>query len=245
MLFSRSNLAAVRVASRDKSDLPLHQLRVEEDGTTVASDGHVVMAVEPLEVEERKRPDGFPPASESGEVDGRDGFGVLPDVVETAIRNMPKGANALLRFAVLTKNIGGRVELSSTDLTKWQRVEGRVARKPFPEWRSVLKGLKRKLVELFRRSREHRRLCVDRGSLIKALQALHEACPSPDNAVFIEFGEQSDGLLMRCMSVETGQRAIAVLKAFKLEGEAWLPMSRWEQKVLGRQVKRLKRSAKR
>jgi len=139
MLLSKANLVVVKVAGTDKKDPVLHQVHIEDDGTTVASDGSVMMAVEPLEAAGRGRPAALPEFADEDEIpDG--GVGVVPEVIIETIKNLPRGALGLeLGFACVTKCLSGEgeedgdsggarsIELTTTDLNKKLKVEGRLS----------------------------------------------------------------------------------------------------------------------
>ncbi|MBW1779369.1 MAG: hypothetical protein JRL30_01395, partial [Deltaproteobacteria bacterium] len=98
MLLSKANLAPIKVAGADKRDQVLHQLRVEADGTTVASDGSAILAVEPID----DRPAAMPDFKTETDV-GEDGAGIPPEIVTEALRNIPKGNLGLeLGFVAVT-----------------------------------------------------------------------------------------------------------------------------------------------
>ena len=230
MLLSKANLVTVKVAGTDKRDQVLHQMRVEPDGSTVASDGQAMLVVEPVS----ERPEAMPDFDDETDV-GDGGAGFSPAVVNDALRNIPKGALGLeLGFVAVTglDEEDGKVELTATDLNKNLKVEGPLARRRFPEWEGVLRRAKRACSH---------KVCVDRRALIRLLQAMESACPNPDHSVFIEFGEEeTDGFLLRSVGVETGQHAVGYMVPLDTGGE-WLKMNAWERKALGRTIKRRRR----
>ncbi len=229
MILSKANLVAVKVAAADKSDPALHQLHVEADGTTVASNGNAILAVEGL----NEKPVSMPRFEVEGEIDD-EGIGIQPEVVEEALRNMPKGNLRLeLGFAAITiaDTEKGVVELTTTDLVLEKKSKGKMAKRRFPMWRRVLRLAGRK---------ERRKICVDRRALIRLLQAMDSACPDPEHSVFIEFGnEPTDGIILRGMSVETGQHAVGYVIPLDTMGK-WLPLNQWERRVMARARRRVK-----
>jgi len=234
MKFSRANLQVVRVVTRNKADTVLRQVRIDADGTTVASDGNAVMAVEPVSEDTIREESALPAFASETDVP-EDGVGLVPEVVTEAIRNLPKGNLALeLGFVVLTdcSEKEQQVALTTTDLKMNKTVEGYMARKRFPEWRSILKRIKR---------RSTRKVCLHRKSLIRLLNAVDAACPAGEPLVFLEFSDtpETDGILLRAVAVETGQRVIGYLMPMDT-GEDWLKLSPWEQSVFARAIKRLK-----
>ena len=230
MKLSKANLLARKVAGKDRSDPVLNQLWVESDGTTVASNGNAMMAVEPV----GEVPSTLPEFEDEVSI-GEKGCGLPVKLVDEALRNMPKGNLGLeLGYAVVTgydedKNA---VKLTTTDLNLNRSVEGRASRKRFPEWRKVLKDA---------REGEVQKTCVDRKALRGLLDAIDAACPDSENAVFVEFypGATGGGIILRAVSAETGQHVVGYMLPLDTEGQ-WLPMNRWERDVVGRKIKRKK-----
>jgi len=228
MKLSKANLLARKVAGKDKSDPVLNQLWVEPDGTTVASNGNAMMAVEGVS----KVPSTLPDFEDEADV-GADGCGLPVRLVDETLRNMPKGSLGLeLGYAVVTGYDDGKgsVKLTTTDLNLHRTVEGRLSRKRFPEWRGVLRNA---------RKGEAHKVCVDRKALRGLLDAIDAACPDSENAVFIEYypGATGGGMVLRAVSAETGQHVVGYMLPLDTEG-AWLPLNPWERGVVGRAIKR-------
>ena len=215
------------MAWKDKRDLELHQVRVEPDGSTVASDGNVMLAVSPV----KGYPRGLPEMPDEKKVE--DGVGIPIEIVTEALKNIPKGSLGFeLGYAVVTKCEGegaaGTIELTTTDLNKRLKVEGPIARKLFPEWKGVMRKAK---------DRKARRIAVNRKSLIVLLEAMDVACPDPNGVVFMELSENEEvGILFRAEAADTKQRAVGYIMPLDTQGE-WLKMSKWEKRLFGKSAK--------
>lgn len=230
-----------KVAGRNKRDPVLHQVHIEGDGTTVASNGHAMMVVQPVEAE----PQAMPEMEDECEVPD-DGIGVDLEVIDETLSDLPKGNLSLeLGFAVLTEcePTTRTVQFTTTDLNRNKTVEGKLARARFPEWKGVLRRAKK--AQVMSKQKQNLRVCVDRRELIALLQAMHTACPDPDNPIFIEFvpGKEDDigggGIILRARAVHSDQRAIGYIRPVDTAGK-WLQMNRWEKQVLARTAKRRK-----
>jgi len=223
---SKTNLMASKVAKKEKSDESLNQLRIEPDGSSVGSDGHAIMAVEPVQ----NIPGTMPDLGGTGIE--KEGIGIPLPVVEDTLRNLPKGGLAIeLGYGVITENDsmeeGGRIAITTSDLNLEKVVRGRKKRKRFPEWKGVIRNAKRK-------TKDGGRIAVDRKALIDLLDAMEKACVDPDHVVFIEFGnDEKDGIILRSESVDTKQRVIGFVRPLETGGR-WLPLSNWELEVFGR-----------
>ena len=226
-LLSKANLQVAKVAAADKEDAELAQVWVEEDGSTVASNGAAMMVVEPL----RGVPPGLPDMGDVPVADG--GVGLPLGLVVEVQKNLPKGNLALELGFVAIKECegrGGKIELACTDLRVEKKAVGHCSRKRFPEWKHVIRGAARE-------ASKGVKVCVDRRSLIKLLQAMESACVDPDHAVFMEIPENGGGLILRAASLNTRQRAIGYLMPLNI-GDQWLPRSKWEKKLFRRSAKR-------
>jgi len=157
------------------------------------------------------------------------------DLVDKAIKNLPKDKRASLQNVAMTVNRDSRkVELTTTDLRHEQRVAGYPKNEPFPDWKGVLRKI--------RGEGEPSRLCLNRKDLMDLLSAMDEACPDKggENPIYLEIHPEGRGLLLRCNNRETGQRAVGGVTAYKI-GDHWLPMDPWERRVFQRKIKKLKR----
>jgi len=230
MILSKANLQVLDVASHNNKDADLHQVHVEPDGSSVGSDGKVLMAVEGM----KDRPGTLPEFKGEEEAEGmlrkEGGVGLLPEVVHQARKDLPKGALAIeLGYVAVTKVEEGRsggVELTSTDLKKNLKVEGGKARRRFPEWGKVLREVRPGDTDVHR-------ICVDRRSLMKLLKAFDLAAPDPEGALFLEIPTQgSGGLILRARNVVTGQAVVGMCLPLGTRGE-WLEMSPWERGLFG------------
>lgn len=232
MLLSRANLAVLDVAGRDPKDPVLNQVRIEADGSTVASDGAVLMAVSPVTGVPTAFPE-FPGVGvAAGVVAAEGGLGLPPEIAAQCRRDMPRGALGLgLGFAAVTL-VGagptGGVELTTTDLNRHLKVEGRKGRRAFPEWRATLAGAR---APAGATGVAH--VAVDRKALVRLLHALDSAAPDPENVVFIEIplvSGEAAGLVVRARNAATGQSVVGLAMSMNTSGR-WLELSAWEAGV--------------
>jgi hypothetical protein len=161
---------------------------------------------------------------------GEGGVTLEIDIVEQALKNIP-GSKPQSQFVGMTKNQGGKVELTSTDLRKEQRVAGRKKRDPFPDWASVLREAAT--------NADVTRVCLDRRRLQALLKAVDDASGRADQeaVVYIEVGGDTDAVLLRAENRVTGQRVVGMMSPMQTRGK-WLRPSAWERRVLGRGPKK-------
>jgi hypothetical protein len=214
MILSRANLAVREVVGDTEG---LNVVHIDPDGSTVASNGRVLLAVGPVDAARVQMP-GVGQAAP-----GAFGVNVPPKTIDIAVRNIPKDRNAPQAVAI-TQCDDEIVELTTQSSTETQRVSARPAKVRYSAWRDVLQSVRRALAP-------DRRICVSRKDAIDILTAIdHAAGIGDEGAVFLEFGGESDAILIRGYSATNGgQRVIGVIKPL-VAGE-WLALSRWERGV--------------
>jgi hypothetical protein len=224
-IYSLANLLVVNAATKDTNRTTINCVYFSEDGSTVATDGVAMIAVEPVDQDKMKFPD-----LGDASLPGDGGFTLDLDVVKDVIQNVPKGRPET-SFAVLTRQDGTRAELATTDLRKEKRVSGFLRRPKFPKWRLVFRGIGRV---------EGSRVCVSRRALIDLLQTMDAASGGGKDltqVLFLEVGGPLDGILLRSVNRFTGQNVVGVLLPANTKGQ-WLKMSTWVRRLLGRGKKR-------
>lgn len=219
MLFSRGNLMVAKVASENPMDAGINCVHLEPDGSTVAANGKIVMAVGPVDESKIHFPDVGPQATPPSR-----GLSLPLDLVDDAIKNLPKDKLVSLQHVALTQNKDERkVELTCTDRQRERRVAGAPKPEPYNDWRKIFRRFS---------GGEPTKVCVDRKDMIHLLQAMESACPDKgnENPVLLEISPDGKGIVLRCMNKETGQRAIGCITAYNTNG-SWTPKNSWEQTV--------------
>lgn len=216
MLFSKANLTVAKVASGNPYDGPLNGVALESDGSTVAGNGRVFLAVGPAQKDLY-----FPEVGELADIG--QGIVVNPELATEAAKIIPKDKQISLQHVALTEpREPGKVEFTSADRSgRERRVAERPKRERYPDWRRVVREA---------RGQKPLRICVGRKDLISMLQALDEAAPDDgDSALYLEMG---NGLVMRAVCKTTGQRVIGVAGARKMDDAQWLADDDWEKTVM-------------
>lgn len=227
MLFSRANLAVTSVAAKNSPKRVLNGVHFAADGSTVAANGKMILAVSPVDESKVKFPD------VGGVTEpGPDGVTISTEIVDQAIKNLPRERTPSSQHVVLTQ-CDKKVEFTTVDRVKELRVAGRPVPDRFPSWRDVLRKAKRSTVT--------GRVCLNRRDLIQMLEAVDSACPDKgsENPVFIEFGGEHDGIVMRSLNYETGQQAVGFVMPLDTGGK-WLPQNDWVKRLFSFGAKRRK-----
>ena len=221
-LYSKANLAVRDLASTDRKDPGLRRVQFDPDGTTVASNGRALIAVSPPEPRRAER---FPRVEEDHAEPPAEGVGITPESVGKIAQLIPRGSQESLHYAQMTRCDEREVELMGTDGYRKEKIACVPCRGQFPEWRKPLREAMH--------AANTGRVCVDRLSLMRALQALEKACPDPgnNNPVFIEFGESGDSLVLRSVNYVLAQRAVAMVKPMLVKDGQWLESDEWERSI--------------
>ena len=225
MLFSKGNLIVRKIASKEVSDRSLNCVHFAEDGATVASNGKCLMAVGAVDSERMHFPD------VGGDADViMNGISVGLDIVDQTLKNLPKDKRVSMQNVMMTRCDSSLVEFTCVDMNKEQRVAGKPVGERFPEWINILRGAKKKATL--------GKICVNRKDLIALLEAMDAAGDSGDEgAVFIEFGEEDDAVMLRNVNHKTGQTVIGMVMPLYTGGN-WIKNDAWSRKVFGVSAKR-------
>lgn len=229
MLFSKGNLLVSMIASNDPHAVGLNCIRLNPDGSTVAANGNMIMAVGPV----NEAAIHFPDVGERSHP-GEKGSSVPLELVDKALKNLPKDKRLALQHIALTKNRDFRkVEFTAFDMQHEQRVAGLPKQEPFPPWQDSIRRAK---------GSGGTQICLNRSNLIELLKAISEACPdkSGENPIYIEVNpDPTIGMILRSVNRETGQRAVAAINTYDTKGQ-WLPDDEWEKTVFRSSAKVVK-----
>ncbi len=213
MIYSRSNLAAALITA--KQPPILNNVHMAE-GTTVAFDGKLLVAVSP--VNERVKKEVPLPESEAGTLT------VSAETIKEVLKNMPtdKRFHGLLEHCDVTS--AGKFAL--TDGKRSRSITGKVFAKDFLDYKSVFQKAKSSPVAT--------RVVLNRHRLKQMLDFLDKACPDGSNEapVYLEFSEDRD-VIARAQNPINGQRAIGYLTSYKAEEGQWLEPDEWERGITG------------
>lgn len=232
-LLSRANLGVVACASVKEFDAGLNGVRVEPDGSTVGSNGRMIMAVEPVderlvvvrEVGERVEP-------------GTSGMVLEKGFAEEVGKALPRGTagRGVAPVAVMTKCVADPGKAQFVTVNK-HGVAKTLARRPkgakYPDWKKSVR-------EAVGVGGIVARVAVSRKELLQLLTAIDKAVPDPakELPVFIEIGEK--GMLLRAADRLTGQRVLGALGVVHGQDE-WPEYGGFERGVLNVEKKSVKR----
>lgn len=213
MIYSRSNLSAVVCTGKQPAVLnTVHFI----EGSTVAFDGKVLVAVSPVRQEVK---DQVPETETPGST-----LTLSAETIKEVLKNMPtdKKFYGLLEHTDLDEN--GTFRL--TDGKRRRQIAGKLFSKEFIDYKSVLRKAKEAPPAV--------RVVLNRHRLKLLLDFLDKACPDGSNEapVYLEFTREQD-VLVRALNPVNGQRAIGYMTSYKAEEGQWLKPDHWEEKLSG------------
>ncbi len=222
MLLSKANIMVEGIAASTDADPELNCVHIAGDGTTVAANGRMMMAVEPVPK------DSFFPIEDQDEPPD-EGVSIPLHLVEQVRKNLPRDKRPVMQQAAITKCSEDRIEITTISKTDQRTVSGRPLLQQFPRWREVFAEA--------RRSARRTRVCVSRKDLMQMLEAHDKACvdPSGKNVVFMEIGGECDPMLLRSVNLATGQHAVGIVNPMDTGG-GWIKEDPWETELYGAEV---------
>lgn len=219
MLLSKSNIMVAGVAASEGTDPELACVHIAGDGSTVAANGRMMMAVEAVSE------DSFFPIEESERASlPEEGVSLPLHIIDQVRKNLPRDKRPVMQQAAITKCSPSKVELTTISKTEERKVGGRPLPQRFPRWR-----------EVFAETRQRAgvtRVCFSRKDLTDMVDALDKACsdPSGKNVVFMHVGGERDPILLRAVNLTTGQHAVGMVNPIDTKG-MWISENPWEEEL--------------
>lgn len=224
MLLSKANIMVEGIAAGSEGDPELQCVHLAGDGTTIAANGRMIMAVEPV-----AEGSFFPIGEEEQAEPPPEGVSLPLHIISQLRKILPRDKKAVMQQAALTVCTDEKVELTTISKTEERKVAGRPLNMGFPKWREVFAESRARATKT--------RVCVRRKDLMELLTALDKSCedPSGKNVVFMEVGGPEDPLLLRGLNLATGQHVIGVVNPMNTQGK-WISEDPWEKELYATEV---------
>ena len=236
MILSKANLEIVRVTKDDKQQERLYTLHITESGSTVASNGRVILAVSPVLEQSKKQ---FPLKSEGDDRETSGEEMTIPaQFVKEILKNLPKD--------LLFKGALEHCRIESTDddavivyVTDGKRTNSIKSRKHSQKYLSYGDVIGHAIAH----SSSRTRAVLNLKRLLTLLQAIDKVCPDStgETPVYLEFTKDND-VIVRGYNRKTGQDIVAVMTSYKdIEGK-FHSNEKWESGLIGtnKRVRRIK-----
>ena len=224
MLLSKANLMVAKVASENHKDYGLNAVRINADGSTVATNQDVFGIVSPLPQTRFS----FPALDKIPVSPPATGVSIPLHLVKDIIKSLPKDKRPQMQLVQMLQATHPTIESEFATLKEEGGIKttsGLNKQEGFPPWKEIASNLRQNVVT---------RVCVKRKSLKQLLEFIEAACPDvgEEDAVYIEItnGPNGQGMVLRAMNRKTEQRVIGLCVPFKWQP---LPTDTWEREVFG------------
>ncbi len=219
MLVSKANIMVAGVAASEGTDPELSCVHIAGDGSTVAANGRMMMAVEPVAENSF-----FPIEEDERASPPEEGVSLPLHIIDQVRKNLPRDKRPVMQQAALTKCTAAKVEFTTISKTEERKVGGRPIPQRFPRWREVFAETRRRA--------DVTRVCFSRKDLMDMLAAMDKACPDPSkkNVVFMHVGGERDPILLRALNLSTGQHAVGLVNPIDTNG-MWISEDPWEEEL--------------
>lgn len=219
MIISRSSLQTFQVTSKD-ADIPvLDNIHLTAGGTMIGCSRNVVLAISPVldEIKEKLH---------LKEACLKKGVTFSSALAKKILKNMPtdKLYDGLLEHVDVDNSAGSRIDFTFYDGEESFEVIG----KRYPDEYTVFGTIIKKAMA----GRNGIKLVVNRTRLRLLLEAMDKACPdtSGESPIFLELCDNNT-IIMRCINMKNGQRALAVMWAYNFDEKKWLKDQSWEKEL--------------
>lgn len=235
MIYSKANLKVASVASSDPLAGGLSGVYLEPDGSTVAGNGRVMMAVEPVPDDSAV----YFPERAAEQMEPGSGMLIPVELIKKVVTGMEKGAKGRTAtgYVALTKMKDfARVGFTSVNAKGDPTTNAALPlQSRFPDWRTVLRKLWPTRLGSTGRTTEWK-VCLMRSDLLSLLKAMEEAAPG-GGPVFISGSMEGDGVVLRTTALDSKQRVVGAIGGLEVGGN-WLPLTKWERGVFSAPLKR-------
>jgi len=231
VIFSRANLACHEVASTDSEYMKgLSGVQFEHDGSTVATNGRILLAVSPAHPERAK----FPDVACDQLSPSRNGYLMPSSLIVRVVKGLSRVRKLPLMHVAMsrvrdTHRVGFTSLNESGDPTTTAALP---LTEKFPLWRKLLSDLI---------GQATLRVVLNRDDLVRLLKAIDSACPSTGDVtpVYMEVG--TGGVVLHGRNYETAQNAIGALTAIDTRGQ-WIEQDyTWHESIIHGKKKRVVR----
>jgi hypothetical protein len=212
LILSKSNLIIHEVTGIDKAIPVLNNVCIEEDGSTIAANGKVLIAVSPVNEKIKQNV----PIEEN-----KSGKSVVSsETIKEVLKNIPRDIlfKGLLEYCDYSKGT-----FTSSDGKRKKKIEAKLYSRNYITYEQMFKKTCNK---------KSHKIVLNRKRLINLLQVIDKVCPDSTNesAVYIEFTDDNN-IILKSVNHNNGQRCLALMTSYKnIEGK-WLEADTWEKNL--------------
>ena len=217
MIFSKPALQICSICKKDSKIPMLDNVKLETDGTVIASARNILVAVSPVPSAVSEKI----PLDKSGEVNCCVSAESIKHIV-TSIKDIAFGG--LLEFANI-KIDDKKVSFTFKDGKRTSSVEVNKLSGSWIKWKDILKNaLKRK---------RETKVILNRSRLKMLLEVMDKTSPDKggESPLYLEFTDDNN-VVLRSFNALTGQWTYAVMTSYKMGMDVWPEETEFEKKLL-------------
>jgi len=231
VIVGKTNLLVVGVTADDKRIPVLDNVYMAEDGSTVGSNGRVVLLVSPVHEQVRNNV----PIEESY---GGGGVAVEAKAVREAIRNMPRDTmfGGLLEHCDIKSFRGDKssTQLITSDGHRKRQLSGRVWPRDYINYK--------KIVRLAFQNETAGRVVLNLKRMLSLLISINKICadPSGETPIYLEF-TNAGTIIVRATNRRMRQDVMGIMVTYTGTEGKWKNLSDWERGLTSKKTN-IKRS---
>lgn len=227
MILSKQNLLIAGIAKNDKAIPVLGNIHITSDGTTIASDSKILIAVSPVTEEMKENI----PLEEVGK---KESCTIALDTVNEILKNLPKDTlfKGLLEHANLNKE-SKRFVIHDGKQTKTLGIK--FYHRPYINFKKIFGSIGNKILR--GKTSYSKRIVLNRKRLKDLLDVIDKVCPDTtgQSPIYLDFTEDNN-ILIRGVNYKTKQRVLALMSSYKgIEGK-FLEPDIWEENLCRKKI---------
>lgn len=218
MYISKGNLIIYEVADKDKDIELLHNVHFAEDGTSIARNKKLQVAVSPVQEEVKKDLKNF--ITETG---GNSATIPVESVKKVIKAIKPdKKCNGLLEHCDL--EIENDIKFTTTDGIDNHIIDCKNSGRDYIDYKAIFQE--------FYKKKSGRKVILDANRLLILLQIIKKFNSGnlKELPVYLEFTDDNK-IIIRTDNMITEQRLIALMTSYDFEENSWLDMNDWEKQL--------------
>ena len=231
MFISLTQLLSSKITRIDKKMPVLNNLHIEEDGTTVATNGRVIVCTSPVNDDMAK--------NIVINDTGKENCTIPIETINEVIKNISKDTlfSGVLEHCNLQVK-DNKAFFTMTDAKQINTIEGNIYKHEYINYRKVVsQALKNRIFG--------NRIVLNGKRLLLLLDTINKMCPDSTNELplFIEFTHKNE-IVIRTINATNGQKVLAVMSSYSDIENKWLEDDKWENSFIHKGLKKLKKLLK-
>ena len=226
MIIGKTNLLVVGVTADDKRIPVLDNVFIAKDGSTVGSNGRVILLVSP--VNESMKED--VPIKDSGIISDGSGIALDSKTVKETIQTMPRDTmfGGLLEHCNIKERADESIEVITTDGHRERKILGRKWPRDYIKYCDIVG-------EVFKEAEEHdsKQVVLNLKRMLSLLVTINKICAdtSGETPVYLEITKEGS-IILRATNRKTEQDIMGIMTAYRETEGKWKIQSDWEMSLI-------------